>query len=106
MSVVVIGNINVDLMFWPLQNLPSWGLEYVVPGVQFREARAAAYTAMALASLGQEVSLIGSVGNDYLGQRMLTDLSDFPDIDLAGVTQIPERDSGLGLTVSVALSLI
>lgn len=98
MGVIVIGNVNVDLMLGPLQSLPSWGREYVVPSLEFRTAGAAAYTAMALASLGEQVSLIGSVGDDYLGQQMLTDLRHFPNLDLRGVTEMQGQCSGLGAT--------
>jgi sugar/nucleoside kinase (ribokinase family) len=74
-SISVIGNVNVDVILSPVEALPPPGHEWHVDRAEVRTGGAAANTAMALAALGASPRLVGSVGDDRLGQLLLEDLA-------------------------------
>jgi sugar/nucleoside kinase (ribokinase family) len=71
----VIGNLNVDLIMRGLDELPLWGQEVSATGRVEVSSGQAGYLAMALARLGVSVTVIGNVGADESGARLLVDLS-------------------------------
>ncbi len=72
--VAVVGNLLMDLVLGPLARFPAFGQELLVSERSMRSAGQAFNSAVALAALGDVPSLIGAVGNDDLGARILVDL--------------------------------
>jgi argininosuccinate lyase len=70
----VVGNLNADLIFRNVAALPRWGEEVEAGSHLTASAGQAGYLAMGLARLDAEVILIGLVGDDYHGRRLLEDL--------------------------------
>jgi ribokinase len=74
-GISVIGNVNIDLLVWPVTELPPPGADLPVESIDLRAAGSAGNTALALASLGCVPHLIGCVGNDHFGQFILRELA-------------------------------
>lgn len=94
----VIGNLLIDLILHGVEGLPEWGRE--VQGTSHSDASAgqAFNLACGLAALGVQVSVIGTVGSDEAGSRIVHDLS------AAGVSVADIEVSQKGSTgISIAL---
>ncbi|MGI6148559.1 MAG: carbohydrate kinase family protein [Firmicutes bacterium] len=74
-QVVVLGNLNIDLLCYPLEVLPEWGQERTVRSMWPRAAGSAGYTAMALGRLGLHPIVVGNVGSDHYGRLLLDALA-------------------------------
>jgi sugar/nucleoside kinase (ribokinase family) len=96
-QISVIGNVNVDLLVWPVTELPPPGADSLVESIQMRAAGSAGNTALALAHLGHIPHLVGCVGDDHFGQFILQELA-AAGID-GGVAVMPDQPTG----VSIAL---
>lgn len=96
--VCVIGNLNIDLVLFPLEKLPEWRKEQVAQNMQVRSAGAAGNTAFALTKLGIPVSVIGSVGNDSYGQKILKELERF-SVNTRGIKVSKSLRTGLGISL-------
>lgn len=75
-TVVVVGNLAVDLVLGPVDGLPAWGTEQVVETMDYRTAGSAGYCALALAHLGLPANVVSRVGRDLFGDLVLADLRD------------------------------
>jgi sugar/nucleoside kinase (ribokinase family) len=93
--ISVIGNVNVDLLVWPVTELPPPGADSLVESIQMRAAGSAGNTALALARLGHVPRLIGCVGDDHFGQFILEELRT-AGID-EGVTVVPDQPTGISI---------
>ena len=49
--ISVIGNVNIDLLVWPVTELPPPGADLPVESIKIRAAGSAGNTALALANL-------------------------------------------------------
>lgn len=98
MQACVIGNFNVDLVMGKVDLFPEWGQEVVVNQAELRCAGAAGNTALALARLGIRVSGIGVVGDDFLGNWLLSELAQ-NGVNTKGISQL----QGVRTGISVAL---
>lgn len=96
--VVVIGNLNIDLVFYPVNALPAWGEEKTSASMFVRAAGSAGYSALALGKLGVHPRVIGNVGADHYGTFILDALR-VACVDTGGV-----RVAGSPTGVSVALT--
>jgi sugar/nucleoside kinase (ribokinase family) len=74
-STVIIGNVNMDVLMWPVDAVPPPGEEWVVESVRVRPGGAAVNAALTMAGLGARPRLIGCVGDDGLGQELLSALT-------------------------------
>jgi len=93
-SVVVIGDVNVDLeIVLPVSG--NDGIEHTHPDPQLSGGGSAANTAAALARLGVVTRFVGTVGSDAHGTEAVASLSD------AGVDTSALRVAGTGHTVMV-----
>jgi ribokinase len=96
-KVVVLGGINIDLIALT-SRLPVPGETvagedfYTTPGGK------GGNQAVAAARLGAEVSMVGRVGGDIFGPGLLADLRK-EGIDVSGVTEDPERASGVAVII-------
>jgi ribokinase len=69
-SISVIGNVNADIIARPVETLPPPGAEAFVDELSFRPDGGAGVTSMALAALGADVHLHGSIGDDAIGKTV------------------------------------
>ena len=75
-SILVVGNLNIDLVFYPVNTLPSWGEEKTCKIMLIRSAGSAGYSALALGRFGLQTTLIGNIGNDIYGTMIMKDLKE------------------------------
>jgi argininosuccinate lyase len=61
----------MDHILRPVDELPKWGEERVAREMECRVAGSAGYCALALAALGDHPHVVGNVGNDARGVRIL-----------------------------------
>jgi sugar/nucleoside kinase (ribokinase family) len=93
--ISVIGNVNVDLLVWPVTELPPPGADSLVESIQMRAAGSAGNTALALARLGHIPYLVGCVGDDHFGQFILQELA-AAGIE-RGVAVVPSQPTGISI---------
>jgi sugar/nucleoside kinase (ribokinase family) len=93
--ISVIGNVNVDLLVWPVTELPPPGADSLVESIQVRAAGSAGNTALTLARLGHLPHLVGCVGGDHFGQFILQELA-AAGID-GGVAVVPDQPTGISI---------
>jgi sugar/nucleoside kinase (ribokinase family) len=96
--VGVIGNLNVDLIIRNVPHLPKWGQEVLGTDQILVSSGQAGYLAFALSRLGVSASLIGNVGQDLYGDRILSDLRRF-DLDLSGIEINPYHPTGIAVAI-------
>jgi argininosuccinate lyase len=92
-SLAVIGNINVDLLAWPVSEVPAPGTERAVERIDLRVGGAAAITGAALARLGADPIVAGCVGADALGAAVLEELERY-GLDTRHVRRIDGSATG------------
>ncbi|MGQ9474238.1 MAG: carbohydrate kinase family protein [Candidatus Caldatribacteriaceae bacterium] len=68
--VFVVGNISLDLILGGINDFPDWGVEVLVPGYVMRPGGAGSNAALALASLGMETFIVGTIGIDEAGREI------------------------------------
>lgn len=75
-SIIVVGNINVDLVMGPVVPWPEPGTEIVTDHSELRVGGSAGNAALALRALGRSSRLVANVGSDVLGEWLA---AAFPD---------------------------
>ncbi len=99
MDIVVVGDINVDLVFTGLPSLPSLRELKHAKNMKFALGGSSAIFAHNIARLGASTSFVGKVGKDHLGDFLVDSLK------TAGVdTSHIVRDSELPTGVCVVMS--
>lgn len=66
----VVGNLSLDLILGGIDDFPEWGVEVLVPGYVMRPGGAGSNAALALASLGMETFIVGTIGPDEVGEEI------------------------------------
>jgi sugar/nucleoside kinase (ribokinase family) len=92
-SLAVIGNINVDLLAWPVAEVPPPGTERAIDRIDLRVGGAAAITAAALARLGADPIVAGCVGDDALAAVVIEELERY-GVDTRHVRRIEGSATG------------
>ena len=95
--VCVIGNLNADLVLYPLKELPAWGSEVITRNMSWRPG-GVANALCCLAGLGVGVSAIANVGDDAIGEELRSGLEE-AGIDASHI----ERSGDVSTAVSVGL---
>lgn len=95
-SVCVVGNLLTDFIVRGLERLPDWGREVLGANHTVVSGGQAFNLARGLATLGVRVSVIGNVGPDQAGSRIVRDLGD-GGVSIDGVE--------IGRTGSTAISI-
>jgi sugar/nucleoside kinase (ribokinase family) len=95
-SIAVIGNVNVDLLAWPVAEVPPAGTERPIDRIDLRVGGAAAVTAAALARLGRDPLVAGSVGRDAFGRVALDDLRRY-GVDTSNVAELDHAPTGVSV---------
>jgi len=96
-GISVIGNVNIDLLVWPVTELPPPGADLPVESIQIRAAGSAGNTALALANLGCIPHLVGCVGDDHFGRFILRELA-AGGIE-EGVIVLPDEPTGISIAL-------
>ncbi|WP_137113916.1 carbohydrate kinase family protein [Mesorhizobium sp. GR13] len=98
MTLCIVGNLNIDLMIYGLERLPGWGEEQFGKGRRAVTSGQAGYMAIAAASLGLPVSIIGVVGADDDGRKIQADLKEH-GVDCSGISVIEGVSTGLTVAI-------
>jgi len=81
--VCVIGNLNADLVLYPLKDFPTWGSEVIVSHMGWRPG-GIGNVLLCLGRLGVGVSAIANVGDDAIGHELLSILEE-ARIDISSI---------------------
>jgi sugar/nucleoside kinase (ribokinase family) len=93
--ISVIGNVNIDILVWPVTELPPPGADLPVESIQMRAAGSAGNTALALARLGHIPHVVGCVGDDHFGRFILEELAAAGVEE--GVVVLPDEPTGISI---------
>ncbi len=96
MSVGVVGNVNVDLLAWPVADVPDAGTERPIDRIDLRVGGAAAVTGAALARLGVAAIVVGCVGGDAFGRVALDELRRY-GVDTRHVRRLDDGATGVSI---------
>ena len=88
-SVCVVGNLNTDLIFRGITHLPDWGTEAVASSSISVPAGQAGNLAFGLRRLGVPTRVIGAVGGDPAGDRIIAALAS-AGVDAGGSRAYPK----------------
>lgn len=99
-DVIMVGDVNVDIVFGGLSSLPALGTEELAQELDFRGGGSVSNCACAAARLGLRVAMQGVVGADTFGDYMLSHLSRH-GVDTSCIRRI----EGLKTGATVSLSL-
>jgi len=97
--ILVVGEINVDLIFRDCRAFPQPGREVLAEDFLLTPGSSSMICAMGLARLGNPVAFVGKVGGDHWGDYCRTALRD-AGIDTNGI----QRDTALRTGVTASLS--
>jgi len=91
---LVIGELNVDVMVLGLPRLPEMGAEILCERVETVMGSSSAIFACRMATLGEDVSFLGVVGDDSYGRIVLSGLRD-AGVDTSHVIVDPAIQTGM-----------
>jgi ribokinase len=94
----IIGNLNIDLIIRNVPRMPEWGQEVLGDDYLIVSSGQAAYTAFALKKLGVPTGIIGNVGDDLYGSKILNELS-AAGVDIAQVEKSTGGRSGISVAI-------
>lgn len=97
MNFVVVGSLNMDFNF-TVERLPEKGETVKVKSFNTNPGGKGANQAVTIARLGGNVFMVGTVGNDDNGNRLLDTLENF-GLDIQGVTRVKEPTGNAFITV-------
>jgi len=97
-KVCIIGNLNIDLIIRNVPHLPVWGQEVLGNNYILVSSGQSAYTAFALSKYEVPTSLIGNVGNDIYGEKIIKDLDQF-GLDISAVEKVDEGNTGITVAI-------
>jgi sugar/nucleoside kinase (ribokinase family) len=98
-SVLVVGELNVDLIVSGLSSLPELGCELVCTDLSRALGSSSAIFSRALAGLGGRVGFMGKVGDDENGRFMVDQLREM-EIDTTGVIVDPATQTGITISLT------
>lgn len=98
-EVIVIGELNVDLIFNKITEFPEIGKEIIADIMTLTLGSSSAICASNLSSLGLKVAFIGKLGNDIFGQFTINKLKE-KGVDTSMI--IIEDDLKTGATIALS----
>jgi sugar/nucleoside kinase (ribokinase family) len=98
-SVLVVGEINVDLILHGAHAFPKPGKEVLVDDVVMTLGSASAICAMGLARLGTQVTFIGKVGTDSWGDYCIDKMAN-GGVDPMSIIQDPALRTGITVSIT------
>jgi len=94
-EICIIGNLNADLVLYPLRDFPVWGSEVITSRISWRPG-GIGNALLCLARLGVGVSAIANVGDDAIGQELLSTLEE-AKIDVSHIERSPDVRTGISV---------
>jgi sugar/nucleoside kinase (ribokinase family) len=94
--ITCVGMIATDIIAKPIDELPELGLLQPVDSIAVSTGGCAINASIDLAKLGFDVSLIGSVGDDFFGKFVLDELHKY-NVNSQGVVVSPKVKTGASL---------
>jgi len=91
----VIGNLNADLLLYPLRDFPIWGSEVIASQMDWRPG-GIGNVLLSLARLGVRGCAIASVGDDAIGQELLSTLEE-AKVDISHIERSPDVRTGISV---------
>ena len=92
-KIVLFGDINIDVLM-SIAKYPDSGGDAMASRITVRPGGSVANTAIVLAKLGVDVSMIGRTGDDIWAERALIPLID-SGVDISGVSRDGDDSTGL-----------
>lgn len=99
-SIIIVGELNLDLIVTGVPRLPEPGEEVIVSAMELMLGSSSAILAAQLARLGDDVLFITKVGSDELGAKALDSLRQ-TGVPVGAVTVVPALPTGLTISVAV-----
>jgi len=99
MEIVVVGDINADLIFTGLPSLPAFRELKHAKGMKFTLGGSSAIFAYNIARLGAATGFVGKVGNDHVGDFLLSVLGSV-GVDTSRVVRDGARPTGICVSMS------
>ncbi len=97
-KVLIIGNLNIDLIIHNVPHLPLWGQEVLGTNYLLTSAGQSAYTGFALRKQQVPTAIMGNVGNDIYGIKIIDDLTD-SGMDISSVEITDEGRTGITVAI-------
>lgn len=97
-DVIVVGELNVDLIFQDIESFPEMGKEKIAKNMMLTMGSASAIFATNIAKLGNKTSFIGKLGKDSYGELVLNTLKE-RGVDTSGI--LIDKNDKTGITVSM-----
>jgi len=98
-SVLIAGEINLDLILHDYSAFPSLGQEVIVDECLMTLGSASAITAVGLSRLGVPVRFVGKIGQDSWGDQCLEEMR-AAGVDTSLVSRTQELQTGITVSVS------
>lgn len=92
-KILVLGSLNMDFMI-QVKNMPKSGETLLADDVYLNPGGKGANQAYALGKLGGKVAMLGAVGDDIYGAKMLANLEEV-QVDVGGIKTLKETSTGL-----------
>jgi sugar/nucleoside kinase (ribokinase family) len=97
-KVSILGNLNIDLIIRGIPRLPVWGQEVIGSDYSLVSSGQSAYTAMALCRYRTPVNIIGNVGSDIYGEKIIADLES-AGVDMSAVEKTINGQTGITVAI-------
>jgi ribokinase len=88
----VVGSSNIDLVTY-VERMPVWGETIAAPRFEMNHGGKGANQAVAAAKLGAEVVMVSKVGDDMLGDGVLSNFKE-TNVGVAHVRRTPAQSTG------------
>ena len=98
-KVFIEGNISLDLILGEIDDFPGWGIELLIPGYTMRPGGQASNTVLALGSLLVPVYVVGTIGEDNIGQDIRTSYEKW-GVRTDYLFALPQIPTGLSVAVT------
>ncbi len=98
-KIVCLGILVVDVIAKPVDSIPDKGKLSLVDTVELHSGGCAANTAIDLAKIGEDVGIIGLVGNDGFGDFLFNELSK-EKVNTNGLRRTGKTNSSVSLVLS------
>jgi sugar/nucleoside kinase (ribokinase family) len=98
-QVCIIGNLNIDLIIRNVPCLPQWGQEVLGDDYLIVSSGQAAYTAFALRKLGIQTGIVGNVGDDLYGQKIISELKN-AQIETSQIEVTGQGKTGISVAIA------
>lgn len=97
-NVCIVGNLNIDLIIRNVPHLPVWGQEVLGNNYLLASSGQSAYTAFALRKHHVSTGIIGNVGDDIYGDKIIADLES-SGVDISAIERV--KNGNTGITVAI-----